>query len=72
MATKKKKSVKGFTEETFVTPEVTSKAYNILSDEEETKRELILDLRDKGFDTNRIAARVEMRKDLVEQILNQK
>jgi len=32
---------------------------------------MILDLRAKGFDTNRIAARLEIQKDIVEKILNQ-
>ena len=38
---------------------------------EEIEREMILDLRAKGFDTNRIAARLEIQKDIVEKILNQ-
>lgn len=63
---KKKKSTP------IVTPEVTSKAYNILSDENESNREMILDLRAKGFDTNRIAARLEIQKSVVENILNSK
>ena len=35
---------------------------------EDLQREMILDLRAKGFDDNRIAARLEIRKDLVEKI----
>ena len=35
---------------------------------EDIQREMILDLRAKGFDDNRIAARLEIRKDLVEKI----
>jgi len=38
---------------------------------DEIEREMILDLRAKGFDTNRIAARLEIQKDIVEKILNQ-
>ena len=35
---------------------------------EDIQREMILDLRAKGFDDNRIAARLEIRKDIVENI----
>ena len=35
---------------------------------DEIEREMILDLRAKGFDDNRIAARLEIRKDIVENI----
>ena len=35
---------------------------------EDIQREMILDLRAKGFDNNRIAARLEIRKDIVENI----
>ncbi len=35
---------------------------------EDIQREMILDLRAKGFDDNRIAARLEIRKDIVEKI----
>ncbi len=38
---------------------------------DEIEREMILDLRAKGFDTNRIAARLEIQKNIVEKILNQ-
>jgi|14_taG_2_1085336.scaffolds.fasta_scaffold13001_4 hypothetical protein len=43
----------------------------ILPVKDEIEREMILDLRAKGFDTNRIAARLEIQKDIVEKILNQ-
>ena len=45
------------------------KAYNIIDSEEVLMREMIFDLRDKGFDTNRIAARLEIQKTIVEDIL---
>jgi len=35
---------------------------------DDLQREMILDLRVKGFDDNRIAARLEIRKDIVEKI----
>jgi hypothetical protein len=35
---------------------------------EDTQREMILDLRVKGFDDNRIAARLEIQKAIVEKI----
>ena len=35
---------------------------------EDTQREMILDLRAKGFDDNRIAARLEIQKAIVEKI----
>jgi hypothetical protein len=35
---------------------------------DDIQREMILDLRVKGFDDNRIAARLEIRKDIVEKI----
>ena len=35
---------------------------------EDIQREMILDLRAKGFDDNRIAATLEIRKDIVENI----
>ena len=38
---------------------------------DQIEREMILDLRAKGFDTNRIAARLEIQKNIVEKILNQ-
>ena len=68
MAKNKKTTI----EEELVSPTPIAKAYNILSDEDEQKREMILDLSAKGFDTNRIAARLEIRKDIVENILNKK
>ncbi len=43
----------------------------ILPVKDEIEREMILDLRAKGFDTNRIAARLEIQKNIVEKILNQ-
>ena len=46
------------------------KAYNIIDSEEVLMREMIFDLRDKGFDINRIAARLEIQKTIVEDILN--
>tara|TARA_A100001201_G_C4093445_1_gene202909 strand:- start:2534 stop:2731 length:198 start_codon:yes stop_codon:yes gene_type:complete len=45
------------------------KAYNIIDSEEVLMREMIFDLRDKGFDINRIAARLEIQKTIVEDIL---
>lgn len=66
---KKSKTIK---KEEIVSPTPLPKAYNILSDEDEANREMILELREKGFDTNRIAARLEIRKDIVENILNSK
>ena len=35
---------------------------------QDIQRQMILDLRAKGFDDNRIAARLEIRKDIVEKI----
>jgi len=35
---------------------------------DDTQREMILDLRVKGFDDNRIAARLEIQKAIVEKI----
>ena len=35
---------------------------------DDIQREMILDLRVKGFDDNRIAARLEIRKDIIEKI----
>jgi len=43
----------------------------VLPVKDEIEREMILDLRAKGFDTNRIAARLEIQKNIVEKILNQ-
>jgi len=68
MAKKKKTTI----EKELVSPTPIAKAYNILSDEDEQRREMILDLRAKGFDTNRIAARLEIQKSIVENILNSK
>lgn len=68
MAKKKKTTI----EKELVSPTPIAKAYNILSDEDEQRREMILDLREKGFDTNRIAARLEIQKSIVENILNSK
>lgn len=68
MAKKKKTTI----EKELVSPTPMAKAYNILSDEDELRREKILDLRDKGFDINRIASRLEIRKDIVERILKSK
>ena len=68
MAKKKKTTI----EKELVSPTPIAKAYNILSDEDEQRREMILDLRAKGFDTNRIAARLEIQKSIVENILNTK
>jgi len=51
-----------------VTPDVNYTESISLPNVEDTQREMILDLRAKGFDDNRIAARLEIRKDIVENI----
>ena len=64
---KKKKTI---VDENIVSNDSLPKAYNILNSEDVLMRDMVFDLRDKGFDTNRIAARLEIRKDIVENILN--
>ena len=51
-----------------VTPDVNYTESISLPNVEDVQREMILDLRAKGFDDNRIAARLEIRKDIVENI----
>ena len=59
--------VKAFTEPP-VTPDVSLSDSIKVSLVDDLQREMILDLRAKGFDDNRIAARLEIRKDIVETI----
>ena len=54
--------------EIHVTPDINYTENISLPNVEDIQREMILDLRAKGFDDNRIAARLEIRKDIVENI----
>ena len=74
MARKKKtytddKYVSGdYTEIKNVSNEELPKAYNILSDEDELLRQKVISLREKGFDNNRIAAMLMIKKQKVEKL----
>ena len=69
MAKKKQKVLKSFGDKSFGTPDVSLSDSIKVSLVDDLQREMILDLRAKGFDNNRIAARLEIRKDIVEKII---
>jgi IS30 family transposase len=57
-----------YTEIENVSNQELPKAYNILTQEEEPKREKVIALREKGYNNNQIASMLNMHKQTIDKI----